>query len=215
MKDLGHAQDFSHSPKSKGKPSRFITSYTTHPSQAFPERSLAIGEIWKQHHEWVNGRAFSLSAVAFSHTPCILHVPNSPHCFLELRVRQTRWKRDLVKNATCRVKGFSSSKCDPCLHHLLHDSVETQLDLESYFQALPLPRNANLSATFQQLFSEMGLDDSLLIPSPMYFPLFHTDPIVVLPSPWSLKDPFWLNQATYSLSPFLPTEMTFLFLLKL
>ena len=85
MKDLGRAKDFSHSPKSKGKPNHFITSYTTHPSQAFPERSLAIREIWKQHHEYVNGRAFSLSAVVFSHTPCILHVPNSPHCFLELR----------------------------------------------------------------------------------------------------------------------------------
>lgn len=51
IKGLSHAKDFGLSPKSKGKLSHFITSYTTHPSQAFPERSLAIGEMWKQHRE--------------------------------------------------------------------------------------------------------------------------------------------------------------------
>lgn len=51
MKDLGHTKDVGLAPKSKGKPSHFVTSYTTHPSQAFPERSLAMGEVWKQHHD--------------------------------------------------------------------------------------------------------------------------------------------------------------------
>lgn len=87
MKDLGHAKDFGLSPKSKGKPSHFITLYTTHPSQVFPERPLAIGEIGRQHHEEVNSRTSSLSVVVFSHTPCILHLSKPPHCFLELKVR--------------------------------------------------------------------------------------------------------------------------------
>lgn len=45
MKDLDHAKDFGLPPKRKGKPSHFITFYTTHPSQAIPERPLAIAEI--------------------------------------------------------------------------------------------------------------------------------------------------------------------------
>lgn len=43
IQDLSHAKGVGLSPKSKGKLTHFITSYTTHPSQAFPERSLAIG----------------------------------------------------------------------------------------------------------------------------------------------------------------------------
>ena len=50
MKDLAHAKDVGLSPKRKGKPSHFITYHPTHPSQAFPERSVTRGKIRKQHH---------------------------------------------------------------------------------------------------------------------------------------------------------------------
>lgn len=155
MRDLGHAKDFGHSPKSKGKPSHFITSYTTHPSLAFPERSLAIGEIWKQCDESVNGGTFPLSAVVFSHTSCNLHLSNPPHRFLELRRRQAWRKHGFVKSTTSKVKGFPSSKCDPYLHFLLHDSVERRIGfgvicpgLPSHCQ--PVPSYQQLSSYFQK-----------------------------------------------------------------
>lgn len=104
---------------------------------------------------------------------CSLHFSVFPHCFLELRVRQAWRKHGLVRKPTWEVKRFSSSKCDPCLYLLLHDSVERYNEFEVIFPDLPSPNQFHFISNFPAVIFRNG---SRLQPSGSYSSILSTFP---------------------------------------
>lgn len=130
----------------------------------FPHHSSITGFSWKvfgnredtEATSWVSEwQNLSLSVVVLSHTACVPHLSSS-HCFLELKGRPAWRKRGLGMNTRWREKGFSCSKCGPCLPFLLHGLVGRHVGFGITFLGLSSARQFHLISNFPVVISRNG-----------------------------------------------------------
>lgn len=102
---------------------------------------------------------------------------HSACCFLERKGRWAYRKHSLVKSTTWRAKEFPYAKHEPRLHFPPHNLVDRCGRFGAILVGLPSACQSLQITALWQGFSEMGLDDSFLVPGPGCFPRFYTNPL--------------------------------------